>query len=74
MNKLITKNYELTDGVWKLTKTEEETCTVERWNNRIVDKNTLAFFRRLGGKETVQGFKVTSVSPCGTMKTIRELV
>ena len=73
------KNYmieEYENGV--LIETSQE-FKDELFKNRTLDKNTLKWFRNLGGKETVkQAYKFgfgctvyTSISPDGTTKVIR---
>jgi len=78
---LTTTKYELKDGtktVFVETDTKTRDFDEEYYNNIV---SSAPFFRRLGGSETLdrcytsQGYKVyklTSKSPCKTMKTIRE--
>ena len=65
---LNTKKYE--NGVLKI-----ETNEIVDYNHYLRCKDSVKFFRKLGGKETLrtkEGTMVlTSVSPCGTLKTIR---
>ena len=80
---LTKENYELKEGtktVWQLVNTEVEDLTDEKYNN-ITSKDTLQWFRRLGGSETAtrcytsrgyRVFKLTSKSPCRTLKTVRK--
>lgn len=72
--KLQTNRYELINETWKLVSSKEEAYTIQKWNDYIVHKDTLKFFRGLGGIETVNGYTSTSISPDGLKKTIRKLV
>jgi len=76
-----TTKQELKEGTKTVFVTTKETTQDfdEEYYNNIV--SSAPFFRRLGGSETLgrcytsQGYrvyKVTSKSPCKTMKTIRE--
>jgi hypothetical protein len=65
---------------WQQTEQEVKEIDLETYNN-IVSKETLQYFRRLGGTETAtknytsMGYnvvKLSSISPDKTMKTIRE--
>ena len=85
MNKIYSKTTrqvkkQNTKTVWVTEKIEREHITDEQYEN-ITNNETISFFRRLGGIETikrgytVRGYnitKITSTSPCRTIKIIRE--
>lgn len=69
-----------TKTTYNLEEETTETITKEEYNN-ICNKDTLKWFRRLGGSETAQrgytcrGYlitKLTSKSPCRDIKVIRK--
>ena len=82
---LTTKKYERTESGknWKRNTTETETTTIEQETyNNIFNKETLAFFRGLGGYErasksyTTAGYivtRLTSISPDKTSKIVRTI-
>jgi len=79
---MTTRTYELKDGtstVWIETDKEVKNIDQEQYNN-ITDKNTMKFFRRLGGSEyaskgyTSKGYKIVeliSKNPDRTIKKVR---
>ena len=81
--KMVIKNYQKKEGtktIWELVKTECENLTEQFYNN-CTNNDTIKFFRRLGGIETVckgytkQGYLITNIastSPDREKKTVRE--
>ena len=69
---LIEKKYEKNDaGKWILLEEKTKDYTREKWKTYILGSRD--FFRSLGGTETLNGDKLTSISPDRTLKTIRIL-
>ena len=69
---LITKNYEKNEkGKWILQRENKQDYSREKWKTHILDSRK--FFTRLGGTERLSGDTLTSISPCGTLKTVRTL-
>ncbi len=78
---VITRTDFIKDGKgWQQTEQEIKEISLEVYNN-ITSKETLQYFRRLGGTETAiknytcMGYnvvKLSSISPDKTIKTIRE--
>ena len=69
-----------TKTVWELQSATEEEITGEQYKNATSD-DTIRFFRRLGGSETVtRGYtaagyiitKIVSISPDRQKKTVRD--
>ena len=62
---------------WKINEVREEQIDLETYE-RITSKETIEFFENLGGQEIIfrdcNGLinELVSVSPCGTMKSVRE--
>lgn len=56
----------------------QESKETEEFKSKYLSKDTLKFFRRLGGKETIKQGRLhgygctihTSISPCGTLKKV----
>lgn len=59
---------------WKHTKTEDMGIVKQENVDLAISKETLAFFKRIGAKETVQkmwnGVRLTSISPNGKEKRV----
>ena len=66
--------YKKVFGKWKLTKSEDMGTITQEQFDRGISKETRAFFKSIGAKETVQkawnGAKLTSISPTGTEKRV----
>lgn len=62
---------------WEIKEVREEEISLKTYE-RITSDETITWFENLGGKEIVYKDKngliteLVSVSPCGTMKSIRE--
>ena len=76
MNYKHTMNYYKKDieGKWKHIKSEDMGIITQEQFDRGISKETRAFFKSIGAKETVQkawnGAKLTSISPTGTEKRV----
>lgn len=68
--KMTVSKQEKMRGRWVETETFQNDITEEQYEN-ITCKETLAFFKGLGGKEVKQGNKLISTSPGGDMRTVR---
>jgi len=71
---LTEKHFEFVDGKWVLSREYVQVVNQDYYQN-CVSKETIKFFRALGGKENLN-YKngkaiLTSVSPNGVMKTVR---
>ena len=62
------------NGKWKHTKSEDMGTITQEQFDRGISKETIAFFRNIGAKETVQkawnGARLTSISPTGKEKRV----
>ena len=76
MNYQHTVNYYKKDvnGKWKHTKSEDMGIITQEQFDMGTNKETMAFFKRIGAKETVQkawnGARLTSISPTKTEKRV----
>ena len=72
---LTEKHFEFVDGKWVLARPESVEVVNHEYYQNCVSKETIKFFRALGGKENLiykNGKAIlTSVSPNGLMKTVR---
>jgi hypothetical protein len=69
---IITEEYERAE-VGKRFKMENKCSEVTTWDEwkRLTSEDTMRFFKGLGGSETLQGNRLVSIDPTGTLKTVR---
>ena len=69
------RSYTKVDDKWKLEKKETSEATREEFDKATCLDTRKWFERVLGGKETLSqtknGWKLTSISPNGTVKSVR---
>lgn len=72
---LTEKHFEYVDGQWVLTLSESAQVVNHEYYQNCISKETIKFFRALGGKEDLirKSGKVilTSINPDGMTKTVR---
>ena len=69
---LYIERYQKLDNKWTLQTTHKnEDYNLEKWQTYILDARN--FFKNLGGTERLKGYTLTSISPCGTKKTVYTL-